>query len=230
MKAASRAPAAAARPAIHSEASRRMRSQPVIVTADRNGSEVDSATLSAVGGSPPTGEVTLEMLAATFDEWRIFEAGGRVFAFRSGVGFDPAGPHSLLRPALTARSADELAELLCMQARYRLMSDAKLREAWLAHIGAGGVPGEIVAGSSVDPAARLETWLAEHPGATISQPSPPHLGIRVMVDGVIIAFVYGDTEALMSQLAIAEAVSACPRHPRAEPPAARATPSGGAPS
>ena len=95
---------------------------------------MDSATLSVTGGTPLSGAITLEMLVATFHEWRIFEAGGRLFAFLSGVSSSAAGPDSLLCHALTAGSPGEMAELLCLQARYRRMSAAELREAWLEHI------------------------------------------------------------------------------------------------
>lgn len=82
-----------------------------------------------------SGEVNVEMIRATFDHWRIFEADGRWCVLRSGTAFDPGGPLSLLRSALNAGSL-ELGMQLCMQAWLASLSEDELRDVWLQVIGA----------------------------------------------------------------------------------------------
>jgi len=55
------------------------------------------------------GEITADMLRATFDHWRIFEKDGRWWAMVSGA-VTGEGPRSLIHPVVCAMTLDGLAE------------------------------------------------------------------------------------------------------------------------
>jgi hypothetical protein len=71
------------------------------------------------------GEVTAEMLRATFDHWRIFEKDGRWWAMREGTA-RTEGPRSLIHPVVCAMSPEGLAEQLSLQEWFRRMPTAEL--------------------------------------------------------------------------------------------------------
>jgi hypothetical protein len=75
------------------------------------------------------GEVTEEMLAETFPQWRLYESRGLRWAVRDGAErLD--GPGSLLKRMLASRSLDGLAEALCVQEWLELMSPEELAGVW----------------------------------------------------------------------------------------------------
>jgi hypothetical protein len=75
------------------------------------------------------GEITLDMLKATFDHWRIFEKDGRFWAMRSGA-VTADGPESLIRPFAWSLTTEGLGELLSLQEHLRRMSAAELEAVW----------------------------------------------------------------------------------------------------
>jgi hypothetical protein len=75
------------------------------------------------------GEITAEMLRATFDHWRIFEKDVRWWAMREGTTATN-GPRSLIHPVLCATSLEGLAEQLSLQEWLRRMTAAELEAVW----------------------------------------------------------------------------------------------------
>lgn len=75
------------------------------------------------------GEITLDMLRATFDHWRIFEKDGRHWAMRAGAAAGE-GPESLIRPVVYAMTLEGLAEQLSLQEWLRKLSAADLEAVW----------------------------------------------------------------------------------------------------
>jgi hypothetical protein len=72
--------------------------------------------MQAVGMSNVTdpGEITTDILAATFPQWRVFKHVGAWWAMRGGVQVWD-GPRSLIMRSLTAPDLTTLAERLCAQ-------------------------------------------------------------------------------------------------------------------
>ena len=60
------------------------------------------------------GEITADMLRATFPRWRIFSASGAWWATRGGIQ-EWGGPQSLLLRVISATDLTALAERLCVQ-------------------------------------------------------------------------------------------------------------------
>jgi hypothetical protein len=81
------------------------------------------------------GEITADALRSTFDHWRVFESGGRWWAFRSGEAAD-SGPRSLIQPVVSAMTLEGLAEQLSLQEWLRRMSAAELNAVWREGIAA----------------------------------------------------------------------------------------------
>jgi hypothetical protein len=80
-------------------------------------------------GAAELGDVTAEMLRATFDQWRIFEKDGRWWAMREGMA-RTEGPRSLILPVVCAMTLDGLAEQLSLQEWFRRMPTAELESVW----------------------------------------------------------------------------------------------------
>lgn len=101
----------------------------------------DTAAPSAAAADPEkaleaaAGQVTAEMLRATFDHWRVFEKGGRWWAAREGPVMTE-GPRSLIHPVLRAVTLGGLAEQLSLQEWLRRMPEAELEAVWRDGIGA----------------------------------------------------------------------------------------------
>jgi hypothetical protein len=74
-------------------------------------------------------KITVEMLQATFDHWRIFEKESRWWAMRAGTATEE-GPRSLIRPAVFAMTLIGLAEQLSLQEWLRRMTAAELEAVW----------------------------------------------------------------------------------------------------
>ncbi len=81
------------------------------------------------------GEVTVDMLRAAFDRWRIYKAGGLWWAMRSGENQVPGGPRSLIRSLLSAATVIGLGEQLELQEHLRGLSAAELEAVWHQHAG-----------------------------------------------------------------------------------------------
>jgi hypothetical protein len=75
------------------------------------------------------GEVTAEMLRATFDHWRVFGKDGRWWAVRGGL-VTGEGPRSLIRPAVCAATLAGLADQLSLQEWLRRMPADELEAVW----------------------------------------------------------------------------------------------------
>jgi hypothetical protein len=75
------------------------------------------------------GEITADMLRATFDHWRIFEKDGRWWAMRAGAA-TTEGPRSLIHPVICAMTPAGLAEQLSPQEWLRRMPAAGLEAVW----------------------------------------------------------------------------------------------------
>ena len=95
--------------------------------AARAGAGPESAAGTAAPGPP--GDVTLEMLRATFDGWTVAESGGRFWAVRSG-SFTAFGPQSLIRGCVSAGTAAGLADQLCLQAWLESLPADELETVW----------------------------------------------------------------------------------------------------
>ena len=76
-----------------------------------------------------SGEITADMLRATFDHWRIFEKDGRWWAIRAGTA-TAEGPRSLIHPVVCAMTLEGLAEQLSLQEWLLRMSAAELEAVW----------------------------------------------------------------------------------------------------
>lgn len=75
-------------------------------------------------------EITLDMLRATFDHWRVFEKGGRWWALRGGNA-TTEGPQSLIHPVVCAATPGGLAEQLALQEWLRRMPAEELAAVWM---------------------------------------------------------------------------------------------------
>jgi hypothetical protein len=95
------------------------------------------------GAAPEAaGSTTLEMLQEEFRRWRIFENDGIWRAMRTGTA-TTEGPRSLIHPALSAPSAEELGGLLDLQEWLLSLTPAQLEATWRAS--ASKAPAEAVA-------------------------------------------------------------------------------------
>lgn len=74
-------------------------------------------------------KITVEMLQATFDHWRIFEKDSQWWAMRAGTATEE-GPRSLIRPAVFAMTLIGLAEQLSLQEWFRRMTATELEAVW----------------------------------------------------------------------------------------------------
>jgi len=82
------------------------------------------------------GEITPQVLRATFPDWRIFLSSTTWWAVRGGFQeFD--GPRSLLHCTLTSADLTVLADKLCAQDYLGKLSDAELEQAWRDMLAAG---------------------------------------------------------------------------------------------
>jgi hypothetical protein len=90
---------------------------------------MDEAAPQAAALADGFGEVTGDMLRATFDHWRIFEKDGRCWAMREGTA-TTEGPRSLIHPLLCAVTLPGLAEQLNLQEWLRRMPAAELEAVW----------------------------------------------------------------------------------------------------
>jgi hypothetical protein len=81
------------------------------------------------------GEVTVDMVRATFDHWRVFDENGRWWALRAGMA-GGSGPASLIRPVVCAMTLQGLAEQLSLQEWLRRMTAEELAAVWHDGIGA----------------------------------------------------------------------------------------------
>jgi hypothetical protein len=84
------------------------------------------------------GEITADMLRATFDHWRIFEQDGRWWAMRAGTA-TTEGPRSLIRPLVCAMTLHGLAEQLSLQEWFRRMPAAELEAVHRDGLAAGSL-------------------------------------------------------------------------------------------
>jgi hypothetical protein len=76
------------------------------------------------------GMITVDMLRATFDHWRIFKKDdGRWWALRPGIAATE-GPRSLIHPLVCAVTLEGLAEQLSLQEWLRRMPAAELEAVW----------------------------------------------------------------------------------------------------
>jgi len=76
-----------------------------------------------------SGEITLDAVRETFDEWRVFEQNGRCWAMRSG-SVTAHGPRSLIQPLAWALTPAGLAEQLSLQEWLRRMTPDELEAVW----------------------------------------------------------------------------------------------------
>ena len=76
-----------------------------------------------------SGEMTLDTVRETFDQWRVFEKNGRCWAMRSGT-VTAHGPQSLIQPLVWALTAAGLAEQLSLQEWLRRMPPDELEAVW----------------------------------------------------------------------------------------------------
>jgi hypothetical protein len=76
-----------------------------------------------------SGGITLDVLRATFDHWRIFEKNDEWWAMRSGTATSE-GPRSLILPLVRASTLEGLADHLSVQEWLRRMPAAELEAVW----------------------------------------------------------------------------------------------------
>lgn len=88
----------------------------------------EAATQSAAVADE-LGEITEDMLRATFDHWRIFEKDSHWWAMREGAA-RTAGPRSLIHPVVCAMTLQGLAEQLSLQDWLRRMTAEELEAVW----------------------------------------------------------------------------------------------------
>jgi hypothetical protein len=75
--------------------------------------------------------VTLDQVSAEFKDWRVFEANGRVFAFRADGSWQATeGPESLLLAAVRAPDPGSLWRRLAVQEWLDSLSDEELAAVW----------------------------------------------------------------------------------------------------
>jgi hypothetical protein len=90
----------------------------------------EAASQAAAGLADEFGEITADMLRATFDHWRIFEKDSRRWwATRPGTA-TTAGPRSLIHPVVCAMTLQGLAEQLSLQEWLRRMTAEELEAVW----------------------------------------------------------------------------------------------------
>jgi hypothetical protein len=92
-------------------------------SGDATGGGLEAAGIGELG------QISVEMLRATFDHWRIFEKDGRWWALRPGIAMT-AGPRSLIHPLICAMTREGLAEQLSLQEWLRRMPAAELEAVW----------------------------------------------------------------------------------------------------
>ena len=74
-------------------------------------------------------ELDLDVIRASFPDWRLSGALGHWFAVRGGIE-TASGPRSLLRRCLSASTLGALADKLCLQAFLDGLSDEALATVW----------------------------------------------------------------------------------------------------
>jgi hypothetical protein len=89
----------------------------------------EAAPQAAAALADEFGGITMEMLRATFDHWRIFQRDDWCWAVRAGVA-TTEGPRSLIQPVVSAMTLVGLAEQLSLQEWLRRMTAAELAAVW----------------------------------------------------------------------------------------------------